>query len=114
MDGMSRTRTTVTALLAGLALLATLPAPCGCLPEPAVAEHSCCAPPPGLRTSGGGCCVAPDAAPETPAAKPAAPAALPVLAAAEGVWSVCGFPCARRAPTAPEAALSPPLTVRRL
>jgi hypothetical protein len=113
MDGMSRTGTTATALLAGLALLATLPAPCGCLPEPAVAEHSCCAPPPGLRASGGGCCVAPDAAPETPAAKPAAPLALPVLAAAQGVWSVSVPVRAARA-AAPEAAHSPPLTVRRL
>jgi hypothetical protein len=113
MDGMSRTRTTVTALLAGLALLATLPAPCGCLPEPAVAEHSCCAPPPGLRASGDGCCVAPDPGPEAPAAKPAAPAALPVLAAAEGATSVA-VPVRAAHAEAPHAAHSPPLTVRRL
>jgi len=112
MDGMSRTRTTVTALLAGLALLATLPAPCGCLPL-VVAEHSCCSPPPGLRPAGGSCCVAPDSAPETPAAKPAAPAALPALAAAEGVRSVAVPVRAARA-EAPQAAHSPPLTVRRL
>jgi hypothetical protein len=113
MDGMSRTRTTVTALLAGLALLATLPAPCGCLPEPVVAAHSCCAPPPGLRPADGSCCVAPDLAPETAAAKPAAALALPALAAAHGMTSVA-VPVRLALTEAPQAALSPPLTVRRL
>jgi len=113
MDGMSRTRTTVTALLAGLALLATLPAPCGCLPEPVVAAHSCCAPPPGLRPADGSCCVAPDLAPQTAAAKPAAALALPALAAAHGMTSVA-VPVRLALTEAPQAALSPPLTVRRL
>ena len=67
MEGMSRRRrTTVSAWVASLALLATLPAPCGCLPAPAVAapEHACCPPATGIRPAEPGCCTAPSVAPD--------------------------------------------------
>jgi hypothetical protein len=47
------------AALAGLALVASLPAPCACLGKEAAAprsEHACCAPPPGVSGNDHGCC----------------------------------------------------------
>ncbi len=110
-----RRRTTVSAVVASLALLATLPAPCGCLPETvAVAEHTCCAPPPGLRTAGPGCCAAPDVTPDpasaTSVAKAAVTPALVVVAWAAPLVT----PVHDRGQASPAPAASPPLTVRRL
>ena len=110
-----RRRTSVTALVAGLALLATLPAPCACLPEPVVvAEHACCTPPAGLRTADPGCCVAPDVTPDPVSATLVAQAAVaPALAVV--AW---GAPLATavldRGEALPGPAASPPLSVRRL
>jgi len=115
MDTMSRRRrTTVSALLASLALLATLPAPCGCLPEPvATAEHSCCAPPAGLRPADPGCCATADVTPDTVAA----PSVTPAVAAAFVVVAWVTPPASAvldRGQASPGPAISPPLTVRRL
>jgi hypothetical protein len=116
MDTMSRRRrTTVSALLASLALLATLPAPCGCLPEPATtAEHSCCAPPPGLRPADPGCCATADVA----AHNVAAPAsATPAVAPGFVVVAWVTPPATAvldRGQASPGPAIAPPLTVRRL
>jgi hypothetical protein len=60
MEVMSRLLRTAAAVLAGLALVAALPAPCACPPEPADAghagEHACCAPPFGVSAADHGCC----------------------------------------------------------
>lgn len=116
MEEMSRRRrSTVSALVAGLALLATLPAPCGCLPAAVTAaEHACCAPPSGLRSAGPGCCTAPEVTPgpvsATSVAKAAVVPALVVVA-----WVAPAVtPVHDRGLGSPEPAVSPPLTVRRL
>jgi hypothetical protein len=112
MSRRRRTTTTASALVASLALLATLPALCGCLPEPVAAgEHACCAPPPGLRTEG--CCAFPEVKPDPATAAPAARAAVaPVLVVA---WvAPLVTPVHDRVRASPAPAASPPLTVRRL
>jgi hypothetical protein len=116
MKTMGRTIRAIAAVLAGLALVAALPAPCGCAPERSTAEHAdehaCCAPPLGVRAADDGCCdQTPDlaqaltssAAP--PAAAPVALATLPVAA-----------PSALRAFTRPAVPLapSPPPSVLRI
>jgi hypothetical protein len=110
-----RRRTTASALVASLALLATLPAPCGCPPEPvAAAEHACCAPPPGLRTAGPGCCVSPDVTPDPASATSVAQAAV-VPALVVVAWVAPRVtPLHDRGQALPGPAASPPLTVRRL
>lgn len=58
MEGMDRLRP-LAAVLAGLALVAVLPAPCACPPETdasRAADHSCCAPPVGVSADDHGCC----------------------------------------------------------
>ncbi len=115
MDPMSRRRrTAVSALLVSLALVATLPAPCGCLPEPvAAAEHACCAPPVGVRAVDPGCCAAADVAPDAVTAPSVAPATAPAFAVV--AWMTPpAVPVLERGPESPAAAVSPPLTVRRL
>ena len=71
MKGMGRTLRTLAAVLAGLALVAALPAPCGCAPERSASrhadEHACCAPPAGVSAADTGCCD------EAPAIADAAP-----------------------------------------
>jgi hypothetical protein len=116
MDAMSRRhRTTVSAFLASLALVATLPAPCGCLPERvAAADHSCCASPPGLRPAALGCCatvvVAPDAVAAPSSLTPAVAPAFVVVA-----WvTPPATPVLARDQASPAPAISPPLSVRRL
>lgn len=117
MIGMRRKGpATVAALLAGLALVATLPMRCACLPEPVTAaEHGCCVPAAGLRPADPGCCTAAaEPTPDTPATPPAvAPAAVPALAVV-----ACLMPAAvmsvERVPASPEPPSSPPLTVRRV
>ncbi len=64
MERMDRLRT-LAAVLAGLALVAVLPAPCACPPETdasRAADHSCCAPPVGVSADDHGCCDEDDAA----------------------------------------------------
>jgi hypothetical protein len=116
MDTMSRRRrTTVSALLASLALVATLPAPCGCLPEPVAAtEHSCCAPPAGLRPADPGCCAAAEVAPDAVAAPSSVtPAVAPAFVVVAWV-APPAMPALDRGQVSPGPAVSPPLTVRRL
>jgi len=85
MKGMGRTIRTLAAVLAGLALVAALPAPCGCASERSASkhadEHACCASPVGVSAADRTCCdespVIADAAPS-----PVGPATAPVLVAA--------------------------------
>jgi len=109
-----RRRTTVSALLASLALVATLPAPCGCLPEPvAAAEHACCAPPAGVRAADPGCCAAADVARDAVTAPSVAPAVAPAFAVVAWVTPPA-VPVLDRGLASSAPAVSPPLTVRRL
>jgi hypothetical protein len=113
---MSRSRrTTAAALLASLALLATLPAPCGCLPEPAAAaEHACCAPPAGFQPADPGCCTALDVAPDPVTAASVGKAAVaPEFSVNEWVAPLA-VAVHDRGQASPGPAASPPLTVRRL
>lgn len=58
MDAMGRVLRSAAAVLAGLALVAMLPAPCPC-PEEAAAPrsaHACCAPRTGVSANEHGCC----------------------------------------------------------
>jgi hypothetical protein len=116
MKAMARIVRTLAAVLAGLALVAALPAPCGCAPERSASkhadEHACCTPPAGVSAADDGCCdEAPDLteallspAPSADAA-PRAVATLPVAA-----YSV---PCAFGRPAVPLAP-SPPPTILRI
>ncbi len=64
MVGMGHVLRSSAAVLAGLALLAMLPAPCPC-PEEAAAPrgaHACCAPPVGVSADDHGCCDDPGTA----------------------------------------------------
>jgi hypothetical protein len=110
---MSRRHRTTVSVLVSLALVATLPAPCGCLPElVAVAEHACCAPPAGVRAADPGCCAAADLAPDAVTAPSVAPAVAPGFVVA---WvTPPAVPVLDRGPASPAPAISPPLTVRRL
>ena len=105
--------TIATALMASLALLAALPAPCVCLPDPVPAEHGCCEPASGLRQAAQGCCVVPAPPSETQAAKPQAPAIAPDLTPTTYVSVDAALDLDARA-VATAVRLSPPLTVRRL
>lgn len=108
-------RTTVSALLASLALLATLPAPCGCLPEPiAAAEHACCAPPAGFQPADTGCCTPPDAAPDPVTAASVAKAAVAPEFSVVAWVAPLSVAVHDRGQASPGPAASPPLTVRRL
>jgi hypothetical protein len=116
MDEMSRRRlTTVSAWVASLALLATLPAPCACLPAPvAAAEHACCAPPAGIRPADPGCCTAPAVAPDPVTASSEAKAAIaPGFVVVASVTSPAG-PVCDLGQASPTPAVSPPRSVRRL
>lgn len=117
MDAMSRSRsrrTTVSGLLVSLALVATLPAPCGCLPEPvAAAEHACCAPPAGVRAANPGCCASADIARDAVTAPSVAPAVAPAFAVVAWV-TPSAIAVLDRGQASPAPAISPPLTVRRL
>ena len=105
--------TIATAFLASLALLAALPAPCVCLPDPVPADHGCCEPASGLRQAAQGCCVVPAPPSETQAAKPQSPALAPDLTPTAYVSLDAALVIDARA-TAPVVPLSPPRTVRRL
>ena len=85
MKGMGRTIRTLAAVLAGLALVAALPAPCGCAPERSASrhadEHACCTPPAGVSAADRTCCDdSPAVADAVPS--PVGPAVAPVLVAA--------------------------------
>jgi hypothetical protein len=71
MDSMTRAVRTLAAVLAALALVAALPAACGCTPARVASEHAdahaCCAPPTGVSAAARGCC---DEAPAAAAAVP--------------------------------------------
>ena len=115
MKAMRRTLRTLAAVLAGLALVAALPAPCGCAPERSTAEHAdehaCCAPPLGVRAADDGCCdETPDLAQALPCS--AAPAAAPLAA----VTLPVAVPSVLRALARPAVpvAPSPPPTVLRI
>jgi hypothetical protein len=116
MKAMRRTLRTFAAVLAGLALLAALPAPCGCAPERPASrhadEHACCAPPLGVRAAGHGCCG------ETPAAADAVPSPVGPAAVAPVVTVLLGAatPSVHRALARLSvfSASSPPLTVLRI
>jgi hypothetical protein len=116
MNSMTRTgRSTVSVLLAALALAAMLPVPCVCLPEAAPAQtHDCCAGTYAFSAQAPGCCpAAAEPGKTTPAAPPDAPALVPVLAFASAlVFDTPGRPLVRALAVAPLA--SPPSTVRRL
>jgi hypothetical protein len=59
MGAMGRPFRSLAAVVAGLAVLAMLPAPCPC-PESAAAPargHECCAPPTGVSASDHACCA---------------------------------------------------------
>jgi hypothetical protein len=114
MKAMGHALRTLAAVLAGLALVAALPAPCGCLPErtgPGGEGHECCAPPVGVSAADAGCC---DEVPELAeallspaAAADAAPLALATLPVAT--------PTALRSfarPAVPLAPSSPPTVLR--
>jgi hypothetical protein len=115
MEEMGRTIRTLAAVLAGLALVAALPAPCGCVPERSASkrarEHACCAPPVGVSAADRACCdespVIADSAPS-----PVGPATAPVLVAALRVEA----PSPRLALARPAVtpAFSPPPTVLRI
>lgn len=115
MKEMGRTIRTLAAVLAGLALVAALPAPCGCAPERSTSkhagEHACCVPPAGVSTADRTCCdespVVADAAPS-----PAGPATAPVPVAALRVEAPSALLMPARAAVTP--AFSPPPTVLRI
>jgi len=115
MRAMGRTIRTLAAVLAALALVAALPAPCGCAPERSASkhadEHACCVPPAGVSAADRTCCdespVIADAAPS-----PVGPATAPVLVAALRVEA----PSALLVPARPTVTptFSPPPTVLRI
>lgn len=60
MQGVGRALRSFAAVLAGLALAATVPTcPCAERAVPAPGEHACCAPPTGVSAAGHGCCGGP-------------------------------------------------------
>lgn len=80
---MPRSLRIVAAVLAGLALVAALPAPCACPPErdaSSAADHSCCAPPAGVSAADRGCCDEDASATEAVPSPAGGDAALPALA----------------------------------
>jgi len=112
---MGRALRTLAAVLVGLALVAALPAPCGCAPQrtaPGHAdEHACCAPPAGVSAADRTCCdespAVADAAPS-----PAGPATVPFTVAALRVEPPSARVVLPRSAVTP--AFSPPLTVLRI
>jgi hypothetical protein len=105
------------AVLAGLALVAALPAPCGCAPERSPSEpaneHACCTPQAGLSDADRTCCdESPAGAVAYAAPSPVGSAAAPAQVAALHV----GAPSALLAPPRPAVspAYSPPPTVLRI
>jgi len=117
MTGMARRRRAlVSALLAGLVLVAVLPVPCGCQPRAvaAASEHGCCAPLASVRPAEPGCCAAVARAPEATTTAPERTVTL-VPGLAVVAWAMPpALPIAERVAATPEPPTSPPRTVRRL
>ena len=115
MKGMGRTIRTLAAVLAGLALVASLPAPCGCAPERSASkhadEHACCVPPAGVSAADRTCCdespVVADAAPS-----PVGPTAAPLLVATLRFEAASALLAPARPAVTP--AFSPPPAVLRI
>jgi hypothetical protein len=113
---MRRSLRRIAAVLAGLALVATLPAPCDCAPQSTSTgeadEHACCAPRAGVRAVDHGCCA------ETPATATAvsAPVVPDAVAQSRAVLLAPATPCVPRLlpHRAATPALSPPPTVLRV
>jgi hypothetical protein len=114
MKAMERTLRTLAAVLAGVALVAALPVPCGCAPDRSASkhadEHACCAPPAGISAADDGCCdEAPDLAEALLSPAPSADAAArPVASQPVAVSSVLlslGRPAVPLAPSPPPAIL---------
>lgn len=114
MRVMGRLLRTLAAVLAGVALVAALPAPCGCAPERSASkhadEHACCAPPAGVSAADDGCCdEAPDLAEAllSPAASAdAAPRPVATrLVAASPVLQAHGRPTVPLTPSPPPSIL---------
>jgi hypothetical protein len=112
MNGMGRLRM-LAAVMAGLALVAALPAPCGCAPKaPGHPDdaHACCVPPTGVSEADRGCCDA----------TPAAAEAVPAPAAADSVAVVAPAPLGTLVPrrvlsrSSAFVVASPPPTVLRI
>jgi hypothetical protein len=115
MVSMTRALRTLAAVLTGLALVAALPALCGCTAERTPArhaeEHACCAPPTGVSAAARGCCngtadLATALAPSTSVATPA-PVAVAALRAA-----LPSGPVALPRPSIVPAASPPPAILR--
>jgi len=116
MKTMGRTLRTLAAVLAALALVAALPAPCGCAPERTASrhanEHECCAPPTGLSAAARGCC---DEAPDLAEAVPSPPGPPAVAPAPTALLGAEVSPAPRvLARLSVFSAFSPPLTVLRI
>jgi hypothetical protein len=115
MKPMGRTIRTLAAVLAGLALVAALPAPCDCAPERSASrhadEHACCAPSAGVSAADRACC---DESPAVAVAAPSpvGPATAPVLVAALRVDASSVLLALARPAINP--AFSPPPTVLRI
>jgi hypothetical protein len=114
-----RSRATLSAVLAALALVATLPVPCACLPEPVLAGgHGCCPSEASVRSAEPGCCAAATPAPDTTAATPTMASAATVAVTPALVAVVFSMPATppriERPLAAPERQATPPPTVRRL
>ena len=116
MIGMGRRRRSLlSALLAALAVMATLPVPCACLPAPVVAsDHGCCAPLTRVSPAVPGCCAAVAPAPDTTTTAAAAPLAIVPPLAGAAPTSLAPAPALAPPPASHEPLTSPPLTVRRL
>jgi hypothetical protein len=115
MDSMSRTQRTAAALIAGAALVAALPAPCGCAPTRIASGHAqghdCCAPPTGVSAADQGCCDKAPSSAETVASTVGPDAVAPVATLLRAVPA----PPAHRVlahPSAPPAPSPPPTVLR--
>ena len=115
MVKMGRVLRTLAAVLAGLALVAALPAPCGCAPErraPAqVTGHECCAPPVGMSAADRGCCEGTSGTVEAVPSRAGPPTVAPVAV----VFLRVEAPSALRRlahPSVPSAPSPPPTVLR--
>jgi hypothetical protein len=116
MEGaMQRVLRSFAAVLAAVALVAMLPAPCGCAPErtaPApAAGHECCALPVGVSAADGGCC---NEAPASAEAVPPSGMVASVLAAASVLLAALPSAPAEIPRPSIVPAPSPPPTVLRI
>jgi hypothetical protein len=112
---MKRPLRLLAAVVAGLALVAVLPAPCACAPERSASanEHACCTPPPGLSAIDRSCCDdSPAVAVAYATPSPAGPVAAPVQVAALHVEAPSALLVLPRPAVGP--AISPPPTILRI